>query len=142
MIFWIVSPQIGVFTFGEEPLNAGDIASVTCSVTKGDLPIEINWMFGNEIVDEKREDISVFNLGKRGKQLSIDSVGATHAGEYTCVASNSAGSTSRTAVLNVNGILWTVNSCAWIYFDCKSKCKHVELNQTNVLIRFLIPELH
>lgn len=98
-----VSPQIGVFTFGNEPLNAGDIASVTCAVTKGDLPMDINWMFQDQLVDETREDIIISNLGKRGKQLSIEAVGAAHAGEYTCVASNIAGSTTRTAVLNVNG---------------------------------------
>lgn len=61
-------------------------------------------MFRNELVDEKRQDITITNFGKRGKQLSIESVGATHAGEYTCVASNLAGSVSRTAVLDVNGI--------------------------------------
>lgn len=100
----VVAPQIGVFTFGDEPLNAGDIASVTCAVTKGDLPMEIEWMFRNEPIDEKREDIIISNLGKRGKQLSIEAVGARHVGEYTCVASNLAGSTSRSAILAVNGI--------------------------------------
>lgn len=98
-----VAPQIGAFTFGEEPLNAGDSASVTCSVTKGDFPMEINWMFQNEIVDEKREDIDISSSGKRGKQLGIENVKAEHAGEYTCVASNIAGSTTRTAMLEVNG---------------------------------------
>ncbi|KAJ8667921.1 hypothetical protein QAD02_009584 [Eretmocerus hayati] len=97
-----VAPQIGVFTFGDEPLNAGDIASVTCAVTKGDLPMEINWMFQNEVINEKLNDIDISNLGKRGKQLSIEAVRANHAGEYTCVASNIAGSTTRSAVLNVN----------------------------------------
>jgi hypothetical protein len=98
-----VAPQIGVFTFGNEPLNAGDIASVTCAVTKGDLPMDISWMFQGRLVDEKHEDIIIVNLGKRGKQLSIEAVRAAHAGDYTCVASNIAGSTTRTAILNVNG---------------------------------------
>lgn len=80
------------------------MAAVTCSVTKGDLPMEIQWMFQNEVIDEKREDILISNFGKRGKQLSIEAVGAIDAGEYTCVASNIAGSTTRTAVLDVNGI--------------------------------------
>ena len=69
--------------------------------------MDIEWMFQNEPVDEKRDDIIVSNLGKRGKQLSIESVGAAHAGEYTCVASNAAGTATRTAVLNINGIILT-----------------------------------
>jgi hypothetical protein len=99
----IVAPQIGAFTFGNEPVNAGDVASVTCVVTKGDFPMDIKWMFQNEPVDETRKDIVISNFGKRGKQLSIESVGASHAGEYTCVASNIAGSTTRIALLDVNG---------------------------------------
>lgn len=99
-----VAPQIGAFTFGSEPVNAGDVASVTCVVTKGDFPIDISWLFQNELIDDKRDDIIVSNVGKRGKQLSIEAVKAGHAGEYTCIASNVAGSTTRTATLDVNGI--------------------------------------
>lgn len=113
-----VSPQIGAFTFGNEPVNAGDVASVTCVVTKGDFPMDIDWMFQNQPIDEKRQDIIISNVGKRGKQLSIEAVGASHAGEYTCIASNSAGTTTRTAILDVNG---TVNIRLTIsivlYFD-------------------------
>ena len=105
-IFWYitVAPQIGAFTFGDEPVNAGDVASVTCAVTKGDFPIEIEWFFQNQPVDKKRQDIVISKFGKRGKQLSIEAVGASHAGEYTCVVSNIAGTTTRSAVLDVNGI--------------------------------------
>ena len=71
--------------------------------------MEIEWMFQNQPIDDKREDIIISNVGKRGKQLSIESVGATHAGEYTCVASNIAGSNTRSAVLDVNGTDCIVN---------------------------------
>ena len=101
----LVAPQIGMFSFGEEPLNAGDMASVQCAVMKGDFPLEIAFMFeGNPI--ESYSDIVVSENGKRIKQLLIDSVNAKHAGEYTCVASNIAGSTSRSAMLAVNGIFF------------------------------------
>jgi hypothetical protein len=101
----LVAPQIGTFSFGDEPLNAGDATSLTCSVTKGDSPLEIIWLFNNDNLDSTNYEIIISETGKRTKQLTIDSVGASHAGEYTCVASNIAGSTSRSAILAVNGII-------------------------------------
>ena len=80
------------------------MASVQCAVTKGDSPLQINWLFENEPIDITRRDIVVSKSGKRAKQLTIESVGAKHAGEYTCVAENSAGSRMRSAYLAVNGI--------------------------------------
>lgn len=103
-MFSSVAPQIGTFSFGDEPLNAGDTASLTCIVTKGDSPLEIEWMFNSESIDLVQHEIIVSENGKRTKQLTIDSVHARHAGEYTCIASNNAGSTSRSAILTVNGI--------------------------------------
>lgn len=91
------------FTFGDEPANAGDTVTVICAVTKGDLPVEIVWMFDGKVVSRHRGDVTVSKSGKKSKQLSIEAVTAQHAGEYTCVASNLAGSTSRSAVLEVNG---------------------------------------
>lgn len=79
------------------------MASLTCAVVKGDLPLEIVWMFNGTAISKDRDDITISKSGKRSKQLSIDSVSARHAGEYTCVVSNVAGATQRTAVLDVNG---------------------------------------
>jgi hypothetical protein len=93
-----------MFSFGQEPLNAGDMATVQCAVIKGDYPVEIAFMFGNQLVEANNQDIIISESGRRTKQLTIESVDAKHAGEYTCVASNVAGSTSRTATLAVNGI--------------------------------------
>ncbi|XP_024939109.1 Down syndrome cell adhesion molecule-like protein Dscam2 isoform X47 [Cephus cinctus] len=98
----MVAPQIGPFSFGEESVNAGDLASIQCAVTKGDLPMEIGWTFEGKPIGPDRMDIVVSDSGKRLKQLTIESVAARHAGEYSCVASNAAGSTSHSAVLDVN----------------------------------------
>ncbi|XP_014598785.1 PREDICTED: Down syndrome cell adhesion molecule-like protein Dscam2 isoform X1 [Polistes canadensis] len=97
-----VAPQIGQISFGEEPVNAGDLVSVQCVVTKGDSPLEITWTFDGRPINHDRMDVIVSNSGKRVKQLTIESVAARHAGEYTCVASNVAGSTSHSAKLDVN----------------------------------------
>ncbi|XP_051153588.1 cell adhesion molecule Dscam2 isoform X15 [Leptopilina boulardi] len=98
----MVAPQISLFSFGEEPANAGEMASVTCAVIKGDLPLEVSLMFDGHAIGSDQSDITIINNGKRHKQLTIESVSARHAGEYTCVASNMAGAVSRTAVLDVN----------------------------------------
>ena len=100
---FIVSPQIALFSLGEEPANAGDTVSVQCTVSKGDFPLDIVWMFKGRPIQSDRGDMIISNSGKRIKQLTIEAVAAKHAGEYTCVASNIAGSVSRSAVLEVNG---------------------------------------
>nr|XP_050870078.1 cell adhesion molecule Dscam2-like isoform X36 [Vespula vulgaris] len=98
----MVAPQIAPISFGEEPVNAGDLVSVQCVVTKGDSPLEITWTFDGRPINHDRMDVIVSDSGKRVKQLTIESVAARHAGEYTCVASNAAGSTSHSAKLDVN----------------------------------------
>lgn len=103
-VLFLVAPQIGVgFTFGQEPLNAGDMATITCAVIKGDSPLDIDLMFGANPIDIEKSGVIITDSGKRAKQLMIEAVEAKHAGEYTCVASNSAGSTSKSTVLAVNG---------------------------------------
>lgn len=97
-------PQIMPFVFGEELINAGDTVSAQCTVTKGDLPIKIIWYLNGKLVD-KNSGIFTSNVGKKISTLAIDSVQADHIGEYTCSASNSAGSTNFTTYLKVNGIL-------------------------------------
>lgn len=98
----IVGPQILHFDFGEEPVNSGDLASLTCSVFKGDLPVNITWYHNNQNVHYS-DGILVSNAGKKISTLSIDSVQAEHAGTYTCVAENRAGKFSYSAELLVNG---------------------------------------
>ncbi|XP_026825578.1 Down syndrome cell adhesion molecule-like protein Dscam2 isoform X22 [Ooceraea biroi] len=98
----MVSPQIGPISFGDEPVNAGDLVSVQCVVTKGDSPLEITWTFDGRPIQSYHSDVIVSDTGKRVKQLTIESVAARHAGEYTCVASNAAGSVSHSATLDVN----------------------------------------
>lgn len=101
-----VLPQILPFDFGEEAVNYGDLTSLTCSITKGDLPIEITW-FHNGLQVVKSDSISIVKANRKISMLSIDSARANHAGNYTCVTSNPAGSASHTTTLYVNGILTT-----------------------------------
>lgn len=95
-------PQILAFEFGEDPLNAEDMASLTCTVNKGDLPLSITWTLNEKSV-YRIPGITVLQTNKRISQLSIESIQADHTGAYSCIASNSAGTNHHTAYLNVNG---------------------------------------
>lgn len=98
----LVPPQITAFDFGEEAINAEEYTLITCSVFKGDLPIEITWKHNSRTIDPL-DGVTIARTSKRSSQLSIESAQAMHSGEYTCTAKNGAGHSSHSAVLNVNG---------------------------------------
>jgi hypothetical protein len=98
-----VAPQIFPFTFGDEPVNSGEAISATCSILKGDFPMDIAWAFNGEPISAENTDQFSITKSKRLSVLSIDAVAARYAGEYTCTASNKAGASSRSAMLAVNG---------------------------------------
>jgi len=109
-----VAPQLAPFTFGDEAANAGEMATVQCAVIKGDLPIDIIWSFNGRVIDiangafdehNYNPDIVISRSSKRASQLTIESVAARHAGEYSCTASNTAGTATHSSVLSVNGML-------------------------------------
>ncbi|KMQ94334.1 down syndrome cell adhesion molecule-like protein 1 protein [Lasius niger] len=97
-----VAPQILQFSFGDDPLNSGEMLSVSCTIVKGDFPVKLTWTFDDMPIDSSRPDVNIV-INKRVNFLSIDSVAARHAGRYKCTATNAAGSDSHTAVLSVNG---------------------------------------
>jgi len=95
------------FSFGEETTNAGDLASVTCSVVKGDTPITLKWFFnGTEI--KSSDDLKISKISRKVSALTIESVRAEHVGEYTCVAKNAAGATNYSSYLLINGLILLV----------------------------------
>jgi len=110
-----VAPQIFPFTFGDEPINSGEAISATCSILKGDFPMDIAWAFNGEPISVESTDQFSITKSKRLSVLSIDAVAARHAGEYTCTASNKAGASSHTAALAVNGNIARMCSRVSIY---------------------------
>lgn len=98
----LVPPQIIPFDFGEESVNEGDGVSVQCSVSKGDYPLNIMWSLNGKSIDTS-EGVLIIRASKRVSSLSIDYVLESHAGNYTCIATNRATSAAYTTVLAVNG---------------------------------------
>lgn len=126
-LYFPVAPIILPFDFGEEPINSGDSTSLMCSISKGDLPIDIYWLHNNKTIDSN-DGIIANKVGKKVANLIIDSVQAFHAGEYTCVARNKAGMTSYSTYLHVNG---TYSVCFACFFQCRCFCVYLFLYSFN-----------
>ena len=102
-------PNLLPLNFGQEVMDEGSFAQVSCIVTKGDQPLTISWSFhGHDI----SSDLGIITtpLGKMGSSLMITSVGHKHRGTFTCKASNQAGNTTQSVELRVNGAL---KCCFW-----------------------------
>lgn len=93
----------------EKPANWGETVTATCTILKGDQPIQIEWALNGQPISHDFSDITVVT-SKRVSLLTIDAVTASHAGEYTCVATNAAGGTSFSASLAVNGTICSSKS--------------------------------
>lgn len=104
-------PQIVHFDFGDEEINSMDMVSASCTVNKGDLPVNIFWTRdGHKIFSN--DGISISRTNKRMSVLSIESVRDRHSGNYTCVAENAAGVVQHSALLSVNGKILPVFACS------------------------------
>lgn len=92
------------FEFGDEPVNDQEMVLVTCAVSKGDLPLKIQWYFNGQEVKSGEKGVALTNT-KRSSQLTIESVSHHNQGNYSCVVNNQAGTVNHTASLFVNGTL-------------------------------------
>ena len=99
-------PRIAPFSFGSPVIDSGAFAQLTCVVSHGDMPVTISWSLkGQEL--NSGPSITTTQLGQRASMLVISSVDYTHIGEYTCRATNAAGSVTYSVDLNVNGNQWS-----------------------------------
>ena len=95
-------PEIVPFSFGADTVNEGEFAQLVCIIRKGDEPLRITWSLKGDIISSS-PDLSTTMLGRRTSMLTISSVSHRHVGQYTCRATNPAGSVTHSANLVVNG---------------------------------------
>lgn len=91
------------FSFGEEPSNTGEFIGVQCIVTKGDLPLTIEWYLNGDRVMHNDNFVTISKNSARISALNVDSLNDRHRGVYKCLASNKAGSSEMESTLFVNG---------------------------------------
>lgn len=103
MFNFTVLPHIIPFSL-EEELNNGESAQLNCYVSKGDKPLNINWFFNGEEISPQ-SGLTTTKLGDRSSILTVTSATAAHSGNYTCTASNQAGTSSYTTSIIVQGTL-------------------------------------
>lgn len=93
---------------------------MTCSVHKGDLPINLSWLHNN-ISLGYMDGITVLKAGKKASTITIESVQEQHAGTYSCLAENKAGQVRYSDQLDVNGtftLLFVL--CKIVFFSTPS----------------------
>ncbi|KAJ9598443.1 hypothetical protein L9F63_010887, partial [Diploptera punctata] len=93
-------PKLSAFT-SELTQHVGERASLTCSVTKGDLPLTIEWQKDGRPLDSSQR-VSITQVDQFNSILLIESLSPDHNGNYSCVARNLAAEVSRTQQLVVN----------------------------------------
>ena len=100
--FLLEPPKIVPFSFGTAVVDSGAFAQLTCVISHGDMPVTITWSLKGQEVNSG-PSIRTTMLGQRASILVISSVDWSHVGEYTCRATNPAGSVTHSAELKVNG---------------------------------------
>lgn len=100
-IFFIELPLILPLSLSTESSNEGDYVQLTCIITKGDLPLKFDWFLENNLITNSLA--TTLNVGRQTSLLIIQSVTSRHSGNYTCTATNSAGSSSQSAKLAIKG---------------------------------------
>lgn len=101
-------PQILPFNFGDEEVNLDELISATCAVSKGDQPIKIWWSLSETDPKEYRnlttnDGVVITKTSQKVSVLTIEQVQARHTGNYSCFASNRAGTVQHSSYLAING---------------------------------------
>lgn len=111
-----VPPRIAPFSFNKD-LSEGVRTQVTCMIEKGDPPFTITWLKNGDQIGNsgsptfasgssrgiQSPGLKVTSLDAHSSTILIETVRATHTGNYTCVARNSVAEVSWTAELVVSG---------------------------------------
>lgn len=81
-------------------------AAISCQILEGDLPIAFRWEKNGQPVTSSPyapSGIITRRMDEYSASLVIEQITSLHSGNYSCIASNVAGSERYTIPLTVNG---------------------------------------
>ena len=84
-------------------MEAGELLQATCTVSRGDDPITLQWRKDGKLIRSSPSFI-INNVDARMSLLILRDVDEEHSGKYSCVAHNPVGRVEFSADLNVKGI--------------------------------------
>ncbi|KAG1677276.1 Down syndrome cell adhesion molecule-like protein Dscam2 [Nymphon striatum] len=86
-------------TLKDETLRFGQRLHLFCGLTAGDPPIEFTWLYNGKVLPHYLGVI--VSDSTYSSTLSHQKVGRNHMGNYSCIASNSAGSATKSTIVKV-----------------------------------------
>uniref|UniRef100_T1IV47 Down syndrome cell adhesion molecule-like protein Dscam2 n=1 Tax=Strigamia maritima TaxID=126957 RepID=T1IV47_STRMM len=96
-----VAPKITPFSFPQNVFEGRSFIRLSCVVHQGDLPISFHWLKNGKSINLKN-NIAVRIIDDYSSILTIENIEKDHAGNYTCVAGNSAASATYSSQLHVH----------------------------------------
>ena len=113
-------PTIMPFLFPNKLLSEGMRSAVSCQILEGSLPISFEWTKNGQSIDSSSNlgmgspsmfdsivgfsnSVSIRSNDEYSSTLIIERLDFKHRGNYTCTATNTAGISSHSAELTVNG---------------------------------------
>ena len=96
-----VPPKISPFN-ADQDLHLGERTTLTCAVSRGDLPLTIFWLKDGRTMGPS-ERVTVTSVDQFTSILMIEALTQDHNGNYSCVARNAAAEISHTQRLVVHG---------------------------------------
>ena len=100
---YTVAPKIVLFST-VALLQRGERVTITCTMAKGDVPLNILWLKdGIPLANTDDERVKILTFDHYNSMLTIESLELRHVGNYTCQAANAAGTASHSQAVLVNG---------------------------------------
>ena len=89
-----------IFTSGT---RAGMRAQASCVIQEGDRPLKMAWQKNGQPLDIEKGSVWISQIDTLSSILVIERAEAKHSGNYSCLATNAAKTSSTTAELIVSG---------------------------------------
>uniref|UniRef100_T1JCN0 Ig-like domain-containing protein n=1 Tax=Strigamia maritima TaxID=126957 RepID=T1JCN0_STRMM len=97
----MVPPKVTPFSFQDELIREGARARIQCVIREGQSPIKITWLKDGQLIAPD-QGVLIREIDEFSSILMISSISPRHNGNYTCKATNAAGTAQHTAPLFVN----------------------------------------